>query len=160
LEKADFYPEVEVPEKLPWRTYAFTFYFESETRKACTDHYTDLYDTDDSFINSNGLIVERWDGREMKPHEIRDLREAFYKDALEWFTAADAFYHWGIESVYFNKKLFFWKVKEKLYPNTLNEFKDNMLEMVKAIYGDPNPETEERRIDEILEGEMIFRNLC
>lgn len=153
----DFYPEVEIPEKLPWRTYVFTFDYglKSDIRKACADHYNELYGTDDRFINSIGLIVERRDGREMRPYEIKDLREAFYKDALELFTSGGAFYDWGIESVYFNRKLFFWKVEERYYPHSPEEFKNSMLEMVKAIYGEDCYLTEER-VDAI-DGEIWFK---
>ena len=92
-EESDFYPEVEVPEKLPWRTYVFTFYHVfGDIKKTCADSYNDLYNTDDRFFSSRGLIVERRDGGEMRPSELRSLREEFYKDALEWFTQAGAFY--------------------------------------------------------------------
>lgn len=157
-EDVDFYPELEVPEKLPWRTYIFTFYNDlgTEIRKARADHYNDLHHTDDRFVDGTGLIVERRDGKEMKPGEVKDLREAFYKDALKYFTSADAFYNWGIDSVYFNKKLFFWKADESFYPLTLSEFKNNMLEMVRGIYGGPDHVTEERSIDEIFKGEIVF----
>ena len=156
-EDSDFYPEVEVPEKLPWRTYVFTFYHVfGDIKKTCADSYNDLYDTDERFFSSSGLIVERRDGGEMRPSEIMSLREDFYKDALEWFTQAGAFYDWGIDSVYFNRKLFFWEVDERFYPHTLKEFKRNMFEMIRLIYGEPDHVTEERRIDEIFEGEIAF----
>ena len=160
--ETEFYPEVEIPEKLPLRTYVFTFCYDSETdiRKACANHYNELCNTDDRFIYSNGLVIERIDGKEMTSHEIKDLREAFYKDALEWFTAAGAFFDWGIDSVYFDKKLFFWSVDESYYPypHSLEEFKNSVLAMIECIYGDEYCWIDkEGSIDDVLEGEMWFR---
>jgi hypothetical protein len=120
--------EVVIPEKLPWRKYIFTYGKENKIPKICADHYNEIYNTDDQFLAAGRLIIQRRDEEEMDKYEIRELREAFYKDAIGW--GAGEFYDWNIASVYKDKKLYFWMIEERLASNSEKEFMKNMKEML------------------------------
>jgi len=128
-----FETETIIPDKLPWRKYIFTFGREKDYPKICSDRF--VFD-EDLFFESGRLIIERRDGREIGAKEIRNLRERFYRNAVEFLDGA--FYEYGIESIYFNRKLYFWIVDEKYYPETLDEFRKYIPEMIEIIYGGGN----------------------
>ena len=130
-----FRGEINIPERFPERRYVFTFGPADSVPKICADHYAQLWNTDDRFLSNPRLTVERMDGGEMSREEIDSLRDVFYRDAIEWFTSAGAFSNWGIESVYFNKKLHFWSVDEEILPESWEELKNKVTPIIDLIYG-------------------------
>ena len=149
--------EVFIPEKLPARRYVFTFGTSDSLPKVCADNLNEL-DLVDRFLHTSKLIIERMDRRKLGCDEVETLRSEFYEFARRSLVInADAFYDWGIESVYFDGKLFFWIKDEKLYPETWEELKKNVLRMLK-VFEDCRAGKE---IDiNILSGEKSFTVEC
>lgn len=137
--------EIMLPDILPLRKYVFTFGRNEKTPKACADHYNELWNTDDRFMTSGRLIIQRRDGKEMDRYEIEDLRGAFFKDAATEWGGSGAFYDWSIESVYKDKKLYFWTVEEKNGPDSIGKFIESIKEMLEVVYFDVE-EAKEREL--------------
>lgn len=94
--------EIIVPEIMPQRRYIYK-YGEDEEPLGCVDHYTEIYD---QFMDMRILTMWRLDGREMNKSEIAELRRDFLDDAKDSFGYGGPMF---IESVYRDKKLYFWE---------------------------------------------------
>lgn len=97
--------EVMIPDVLPARRYVFLYGKADGEPKGCVDSFTEIRDTDDRFRWSGyRLTMWRLDGNEMNKDEIWELRNDFLDDVFEWLDP----YEWFVESVYWDKKLYFW----------------------------------------------------
>jgi len=149
--------EVFIPERLPVRKYAFTFGTSNSLPKVCADRLNEL-NLVDRFLHASKLIIERMDRRKLGYEEVEILRSEFYKFARRSLVInTEAFYDWGIESVYFDGRLFFWIKDEKLYPETWEELKKNVLHMLKVF---ENCGTGREMDVDILNGEKSFTVEC
>lgn len=136
--------EIIIPDILPWKKYVFTFGRNEETPKACADHYNEVGDTDDRFLWAGGrLIIQRRDGTEMDRYEIEDLRRVFLEDLVT--DRLEFFIDRSIESVYKDKKLYFWSIEEKNHPNSIEEFIQIIKEKLEVM-GFDTEEVKEREL--------------
>ena len=112
--------EIFIPDRLPWRKYIFTFGKEDKIPKACADSYNELRYPDDRFTDEYRLIIQRTDGNEMDYYERMELRKEFLKNWLDTYGFEGGDYM--IESIYKNKKLYFWAIKKSYYPESKEDF--------------------------------------
>ncbi|GEM_PF-5787198 len=111
--------EIAIPDSLPWRKYIFTY--GDKRYQGCIDRYTDIWDSDDRFIWSGFLTIQRRDGREMEKNEIKEIRENFFEDIYEYLP--HLLDEDSVVSLYKNKTLYFWTTKPRMsYPFSKEEF--------------------------------------
>jgi len=97
--------EAMIPDIFPARRYVFLYGKEEGEPKGCVDSFTEICDSDDCFSATECLTMWRVDGKEMNEHEIWELRKDFIEDVFEYLDPEE----WFVESVYWDKKLYFWK---------------------------------------------------
>jgi hypothetical protein len=134
--------EAALSDTLPWRKYEFTFGKENKIPKVLADDIYKVPEIGDRFSESGGLIIHRRDGNEMDYHEIKGLRETLLfkcilkdKDWGEAVVEYGALTHWNIETVYKDRKLYFWTIDESFHPNSEKEFIENMKAMLELQFG-------------------------
>lgn len=97
--------EAMIPDILPARKYVFLYGKEDGEPKGCVDSFTEICNSDDLFDCAGYLTMWRLDGKEMNKSEIWELRNDFIEDVFRYLDPVD----WFVESVYWDKRLYFWK---------------------------------------------------
>lgn len=134
--------EVMIPDVLPARRYVFLYDEENGYPKGCVDSFKEIWDSDDRWAGR--LTMWRLDGKEMNKNEIWELRKEFLNDVFEWGYIDNYF----VESVYRNKKLYFWEEEHT------DSFE--LLDCVEEIYEELGYEIEESK-ERDLGADLIVR---
>jgi len=126
--------EIMIPDVVPARRYVFLYGKENGEPKGCVDSFKEIWDTDDRFRWMGYLTMWRLDGKEMNENEICKLRNDCLDDVFKFGYIKDYF----VESVYMNRKLYFWIAEGHSSP-------DDLLDCVKEIYEELGYEIEESK---------------